>query len=84
MSISYDPSRKGMRGLPDDIRIAIEDRFAKIEEKLQRNQQQSSRWQEDSVKRLPGSRGIPDSGAYHGDGEATDRGNRLQLRVDQG
>ena len=44
------PKPEGHEGLPDDIRTAIEDRLAKIEEKLQRNQQQSSRWQEDSVK----------------------------------
>ena len=42
------PERHG--GIPDDIRLAIEDRLAKIEEKLQRNQQQYSRWQEDSVR----------------------------------
>ena len=44
------PKPERHEGLPDDIRAAIEDRFAKIEEKLQRNQQQSSRWQEDSVR----------------------------------
>ena len=44
------PKPERHEGLPDDIRAAIEDGFAKIEEKLQRNQQQSSRWQEDSVR----------------------------------
>ena len=37
-------------GIPEDIRRAIEDSFAEIEEKLQRNQHQTSSWQEDSVR----------------------------------
>ena len=44
------PKAERHEGLPDDIQAAIEDRFAKIEEKLQRNQRQSSQWQEDSVR----------------------------------
>ena len=36
------PKPERHEGLPDDVRAAIEDRIAKIEEKLQRNQQQSS------------------------------------------
>ena len=44
------PKPERHEGLPEDIRVAIEDRFAKIEEKLQRNQQQTSRWQEDSLR----------------------------------
>ena len=44
------PKPERQEGLSDDVRAAIEDRFVKIEEKLQRNRQQSSWWQEDSVR----------------------------------
>ena len=44
------PKPEWQEGLPEDVQSALEDRFAKIEEKLHRSQQQSSRWQEDSVR----------------------------------
>ena len=44
------PKPERHEGISDDVRLAIEDRLAKIEEKLQRNQQQTSSWQEDSDK----------------------------------
>ena len=37
-------------GISEEIRRAIEDRFAKIEGKLARQQRQTSSWQEDSVR----------------------------------
>ena len=44
------PKPERHEGISDEIRRAIEDRFAKIKEKLLRQQQQTSSWQEDSVR----------------------------------
>ena len=44
------PKPERHEDISDEIRRAIENRFAKIEEKLLRQQQQTSSWQEDSVR----------------------------------
>ena len=44
------PKPEKHEGISDEIRHAVEDRIAKIEEKHLRHQQQTSNWQEDSVR----------------------------------
>ena len=74
MSISYGPSRKGRRVYLMTFELLIEDRFAKIEEKIQQNQQQSSRWQEDSVRDFQAVEAYPTRVHAIGEGDATNRG----------
>ena len=45
-----EPQPEGHQGISDEVQRGIEDRLAKIEGRLTRYQQQSSGWQEDSVR----------------------------------
>ena len=45
-----EPQPEGHQGISDEVQRGIEDRLAKIEGRLTRYQQQTSSWQEDSVR----------------------------------
>ena len=45
-----EPQPEGHQGISDEVQRGIEDRLAKIEGRLTRHQQQTSSWQEDSVR----------------------------------
>ena len=46
----WEPKPEGHQGISEETQRIIEDRLAKIEGRLTRQQQQASRWQEDSVR----------------------------------
>ena len=45
-----EPQPEGHQGIPEEFQRSVEDRLAKIEGRLTRQQQQTSNWQEDSVR----------------------------------
>ena len=53
-------------GLPSEIQVAIETRFAQIEETLRKSQKQCSQWQGDSVKDAQAIETYPTSGHSRG------------------